>query len=276
MARDWRDDRIAEQEKTIAKLERKLEERDEVTAKLTAQVEALLARVANLEEQVRRSSRNSSQPPSSDGPAKPPPQKNAPSGKKPGAQEGQKKTSGRSSHRTKLINESSFARNVAMVPRFTRRRGRIPAPPSGVRVAEDLAAGDGVRSAFAPLRVRHAYHCDLARGRANRRVRRACHRDGGDADGRLSRARTSTSIGTTSTATEQSTASSSFPRATQRNCGRRTSERRPKRVLFASAPENTFSQCEWIRRPYRASPKRPGICRAARGFSTSPRCFLRS
>ena len=49
MARDWRDDRIAEQ--------------DRVIAALTAQVEALLARVTKLEEQVRRSSRNSSQSP---------------------------------------------------------------------------------------------------------------------------------------------------------------------------------------------------------------------
>ncbi len=55
MARDWRDDRIAE-------LESKLARRDE-------QVSALLARVAVLEERLGRSSRNSSKPPSSDGPA---------------------------------------------------------------------------------------------------------------------------------------------------------------------------------------------------------------
>jgi transposase len=75
VARDWRDDRIAEQ--------------DRVIAALTAQVEALLARVTKLEEQVRRSSRNSSQPPSSDGPGVPPTrQKRKPSGRSPGGQEG--------------------------------------------------------------------------------------------------------------------------------------------------------------------------------------------
>lgn len=77
MARDWRDDRIAEQDATIAKL--------------TAQVDALLARVTKLEEQARRSSRNSSQPPSSDGPGAPPPRTKAPSGRKAGAQDGHEK-----------------------------------------------------------------------------------------------------------------------------------------------------------------------------------------
>ena len=62
MARDWRDDRIAE-------LETQLAERDARIAVLEQQVTALLARVATLEERLGRSSRNSSKPPSSDGPA---------------------------------------------------------------------------------------------------------------------------------------------------------------------------------------------------------------
>lgn len=83
MARDWRDDRIAEQAATIA-------EQGVTIAKLMAQVEVLLARVAKLEEQARRSSRNSSQPPSSDGPGAPPRSK-LPTGRKPGGQEGHEK-----------------------------------------------------------------------------------------------------------------------------------------------------------------------------------------
>lgn len=78
MARDWRDDRIAE-------LESKLARRDE-------QVSALLARVAVLEERLGRSSRNSSKPPSSDGPAerhKRP--RKASTGRAPGGQPGHDK-----------------------------------------------------------------------------------------------------------------------------------------------------------------------------------------
>ena len=81
MARDWRDDRSAEQAATIAA-------QAATIAALTAQVEALLARVAKLEEQARRSSQNSSQPPSSEGPGAPPPRTKAPSGRKPGGQAG--------------------------------------------------------------------------------------------------------------------------------------------------------------------------------------------
>lgn len=84
MKRDWRDDRIAEQDAQIAQLKAELAERDRIIAQLTA-------RVAELEEQLRRSSKNSSRPPSSDrpwllrGPKKPP------SGRKPGGQPGHKK-----------------------------------------------------------------------------------------------------------------------------------------------------------------------------------------
>ena len=84
MARDWRDDRIAEQATTIA-------EQAATIAKLMARIEVLLARVAKLEEQARRSSRNSSQPPSSDGPAAPLARTKLPTGRKPSGQEGHEK-----------------------------------------------------------------------------------------------------------------------------------------------------------------------------------------
>lgn len=55
---------------------------------LSAQLIALTARVAQLEEQKGRSSRNSSKPPSSDGPGFKPPSKEKGSGRKRGAQQG--------------------------------------------------------------------------------------------------------------------------------------------------------------------------------------------
>ncbi len=67
--RDWRDDRIAELEGMVAKL---------------------MARVADLEEKLAISSRNSSKPPSSDPPTVTRNPK-APSGRKPGGQPGHKR-----------------------------------------------------------------------------------------------------------------------------------------------------------------------------------------
>ncbi len=81
MARDWRDDRIAE-------LEGQLAERDRTIAKLMATVEQQATRIAKLEEQVRRSSRNSSKPPSSDGPSAPARPTKPRSGRDPGGQLG--------------------------------------------------------------------------------------------------------------------------------------------------------------------------------------------
>ena len=107
MARDWKDDRIAE-------LERQVAERDERIAKLTAQVEALLARVTKLEEQARRSSRNSSQPPSSDGPGAPPARTKVPSGRKPGAQEGHDK------HDRPLVPPDKVDKRVVLRPKRCR------------------------------------------------------------------------------------------------------------------------------------------------------------
>lgn len=107
MARDWRDDRIAEQAAAIA-------EQAATIVTLTAQVEALLARVTKLEEQARRSSRNSSQPPSSDGPGAPPARTKVPSGKKPGAQEGHAK------HERPLVPPDKVHKRVVLRPKRCR------------------------------------------------------------------------------------------------------------------------------------------------------------
>lgn len=80
---DWRDERMAELERENAALR--------ATVKQQAhQIDSLLRRVAVLEEQLRRSSTNSSKPPSSDGPKK---QKrpHKPTGRKPGGQPGHPK-----------------------------------------------------------------------------------------------------------------------------------------------------------------------------------------
>jgi len=73
---DWRDVRIAE-------LERQLAERD-------ARIAELERRLAHLEELLRRSSKNSSKPPSSDGPKKAK-RAHRPTGKRPGGQPGHPK-----------------------------------------------------------------------------------------------------------------------------------------------------------------------------------------
>ena len=76
VARDWRDDRIAELEALVTKL--------------MAKVETLTARVADLEEKLAASSRNSSKPPSSDPPTVTREPK-TPTGRKPGGQPGHKR-----------------------------------------------------------------------------------------------------------------------------------------------------------------------------------------
>jgi transposase len=90
VARDWRDDRIAE-------LEAQLAERDARIAKLEAQLTAALARITELEEKLRKSSRNSGKPPSSDTPAQAADRRKKaaaitkPGGRKPGGQPGHEK-----------------------------------------------------------------------------------------------------------------------------------------------------------------------------------------
>src|ERR1039458_7909457 len=71
VARDWRDDRIAELEALVTKL--------------MAKVETLTARVADLEEKLAAASRNSSDPRPVRGRPRPPP------GRKPGGQPGHKR-----------------------------------------------------------------------------------------------------------------------------------------------------------------------------------------
>src|SRR5690554_5741741 len=90
MARDWRDDRIAE-------LERQVAERDQRIARLEEQLACALARIAELEEKLRKSSRNSGKPPSSDTPAQAAERRKKaaaitkPRGRKPGGQPGHQK-----------------------------------------------------------------------------------------------------------------------------------------------------------------------------------------
>jgi transposase len=67
-----------------------LDPRDARIAQLESQLAAALARIADLEELVRKSSSNSSKPPSSDGPGKKLFRRPKPSGKKPGGQPGHK------------------------------------------------------------------------------------------------------------------------------------------------------------------------------------------
>jgi transposase len=90
VARDWRDDRIAE-------LEAQLAERDRVIAELRTVVDGLLRRIVDLEARLAQTSSNSSQPPSSDPPGAPPPRRQKRSGKKRGGQPGHKK------HERKLL-----------------------------------------------------------------------------------------------------------------------------------------------------------------------------
>lgn len=77
MARDWRDERIAELEKLVEQ-QRK-------------QIAALTEQVAKLTEQLRQSSRNSSKPPSSDGPEAAPRKKKRRGKRKRGGQPGHDK-----------------------------------------------------------------------------------------------------------------------------------------------------------------------------------------
>ena len=84
MTKDWRDARIAEQDAQIAQLKAELAERERTIVEL-------MARVAELEEKLHRSSKNSSRPPSSDPPWLLHGSKKPPSGRKPGGQPGHKK-----------------------------------------------------------------------------------------------------------------------------------------------------------------------------------------
>lgn len=74
----------------LARLETALAERDAAIAERDARIEALTRRVAELEALLRKDSRTSSKPPSSDGPGKAPPRsRREPSGRPPGKQPGE-------------------------------------------------------------------------------------------------------------------------------------------------------------------------------------------
>ena len=90
--------------------------RDEIIAELRAliveqraQIEKLTARVGELEAQLGQSSRNSSKPPSSDGPAKVP-RTQAPTGRKPGGQPGHK------GHSRELVPPEAVDERKLLVP----------------------------------------------------------------------------------------------------------------------------------------------------------------
>ena len=100
VAGDAKDERIAELERLVATL--------------TSQLATALARIEKLEEQVRRSSRNSSQPPSSDGPSAPPARKKGPSGKSAGAQQGHEK------HERPLVPSDKVDKCVVLRPKRCR------------------------------------------------------------------------------------------------------------------------------------------------------------
>ena len=80
---------IVELLERLGRLEKALEQRDEAVAQRDARIEVLTRRVAELEAALRRNSRTSSKPPSSDGPAKPPPRsRREPTDRAPGKQPG--------------------------------------------------------------------------------------------------------------------------------------------------------------------------------------------
>ena len=127
MGHDWRDARIAELEAQLAERDRRIEERDRRIEELGAQVASLLQRVAELEERLRKSSSNSSKPPSSDGPSGVRRPKKRPSGRKPGGQPGHKK------HHRELVPVEKVNAIIPCIPKQCEKcagflRGQDPEP----------------------------------------------------------------------------------------------------------------------------------------------------
>jgi transposase len=91
VARDWREERIEELEKQLAERDCCIETLHNENELLRTRVRELDALVGKLREKASRNSRNSSKPPSSDGPAKPVRRKQKRSGRKRGGQVGHEK-----------------------------------------------------------------------------------------------------------------------------------------------------------------------------------------
>ena len=103
MIRDWRYHRIEPLEREDAELKSENAELKRENAELKAQV-------AELKEQLRKSSRNSSKPPSSDGPAVPPRPMKPATGRKPGGQPGHKR------HERELLPVDKVRQVIECVP----------------------------------------------------------------------------------------------------------------------------------------------------------------
>ena len=87
-------------------------------AALIAQVNTLTAKLAELDEKLRKSSRNSSKPPSSDGPKAPPRAPKTSTGRKPGGQEGHEK------HDRPLVPSDKVNKRVVLRPKQCRGCGQ--------------------------------------------------------------------------------------------------------------------------------------------------------
>jgi transposase len=94
----------------IAELRRLLAERDAVIARQSLEIARLTAEVAALKELLGKSSRNSSKPPSSDGPGAKVQRKRRASGRKPGGQPGHKK------HQRELVPREDVQVVVPCIP----------------------------------------------------------------------------------------------------------------------------------------------------------------
>ncbi|WP_426731098.1 IS66 family transposase [Myxococcus faecalis] len=117
---DPKDALIAAQQVRITELEAQVAARDVVIATLMEKVEALSARVAELEARLNQNSSNSSKPPSSDAPGTTRSQKKKPTGRRPGGQPGHKK------HERALLPPEAVQHFVDLVPRACRGcKGRL-------------------------------------------------------------------------------------------------------------------------------------------------------
>jgi len=101
-----------------AELRRQLAERDILIGQLQAELLALRNEVAALKEALGKSSRNSSKPPSSDGPAAPLRKRKRPTGRKPGGQPGHQR------HERELVPIDKVNKVVECIPECCDRCGK--------------------------------------------------------------------------------------------------------------------------------------------------------